>query len=96
MGFPLVQQSLYSPHTHRGMRGPTRTGAAVVSILGGPKEERDALGTSETFCTECQRVAYVAEGTRLECPVCASPLLATIEETDPELTEDVEGLSAAG
>jgi hypothetical protein len=57
------------------------------------------LATSETFCTECQRVAYVSDGARLECPVCSSPLLATIEgegddvEPAPSPGKDTEGLS---
>jgi hypothetical protein len=56
------------------------------------------VGTNETFCTECQRVTYVAEGSALECPVCSSPLLATIENGAAKGASagDPEELSAAG
>lgn len=32
-------------------------------------------GVVESFCTQCQRVAYVSDGAELVCPVCSSPLL---------------------
>jgi hypothetical protein len=39
-------------------------------------------------------VAYIADGARLECPVCSSPLLATIEEETTEI-DGVEELGTA-
>jgi len=53
------------------------------------------LGTSETFCTECQRMAYIAEGARLECPVCSSPLLTTIDD-DGGSTAAADSVEATG
>jgi hypothetical protein len=32
-----------------------------------------------TFCTTCQRTVYIAEDDTNVCPVCSSPLLATVE-----------------
>ena len=65
-----------------GLRGLRYAGCGMVSNLGGRRARRGrtTLATNETFCTECQRVAYIADGARLECPVCSSPLLAPIEE----------------
>jgi Zn finger protein HypA/HybF involved in hydrogenase expression len=69
----------------------------MVSTLGGGgfHRGRTTLATNETFCTECQRVAYIADDARLECPVCSSPLLATIEEEAADV-DAVEELRTAG
>ena len=72
----------------------------MVSKVGDGGLDGGKLTTNETFCTECQRVAYVPDGERLECPVCSSPLLATIEgegddDTPVTSAEGTEGLSRA-
>lgn len=41
-------------------------------------------GVVESFCTQCQRVAYVSEGAELVCPVCSSPLLPVSRASQPE------------
>ncbi|MGH2754461.1 MAG: hypothetical protein ACRDLB_08500 [Actinomycetota bacterium] len=55
------------------------------------------MATTEMFCTECQRVTYVTDGERLECPVCSSPLLTTVEEevVDPDAPESNKDLDRA-
>ncbi|HVM35706.1 MAG TPA: hypothetical protein VM784_10215 [Actinomycetota bacterium] len=41
------------------------------------------------FCQTCKRTVYIEEGDTPVCPVCASPLVATIEAPGDE--DQIEG-----
>lgn len=37
-----------------------------------------------SFCTTCQRTVYIEEQDTPVCPVCSSPLLETVSDSDDD------------
>lgn len=45
-----------------------------------------------SFCTTCQRTVYIDEKDTPVCPVCSSPLLKTVPDSDDDAGDEDESM----